>query len=253
MNDCNTMLHQVKPLAQSLMMMHKVEKQENEDVQTLGLDRFEEFKDAFPNSYFTAFHYPEDMLMSLAVSLVLILQTTQISAFIISVDNGAEWGKWGEMEKCPHGSVAKGFSLKVQPPQGTGDDTAVNGVRLHCVRCKHPHNETTITSDVAPWGNWTEPQWCNFGVLSKFIMRVEGDQGRGDDTAVDNIKFQCSDGKEMEGPFILWGQYGKAWSESCTNGISGLKTKVQGKEQDGVDDNTGLNDVQFYCSKSAND
>ncbi|XP_075061814.1 vitelline membrane outer layer protein 1 homolog [Mixophyes fleayi] len=190
-------------------------------------------------------------MMSLAVSLVLILQTTQISALIISVDNGANWGKWGEMEKCPHGSVTKGFSLKVQPPQGTGDDTAVNGVRLHCVRCKHPNNETTITSDVAPWGNWTEPQWCNFGVLSKFIMRVEGDQGRGDDTAVNNIKFQCTDEKQMEGHGLSWGQYGKAWSEKCVYGICGLKTKVQGNEPYGIPDNTGLSDVQFSCCKSA--
>ncbi|XP_075061103.1 vitelline membrane outer layer protein 1 homolog [Mixophyes fleayi] len=137
---------------------------------------------------------------------------------------------------------------QVQQQLIIGDDTAVNGIRLHCAKCNPPHDEEVITSSFAPWGNWTETLWCDFGFLTKFMMRVEDSKPRRDNTAVNNIKFMCSDGKVLEGKGLSWGSYG-TWSESCVHGIRGLKTKVQGLVPDDDKDNTGLNDSQFLCGE----
>ncbi|EMP39285.1 Vitelline membrane outer layer protein 1 like protein [Chelonia mydas] len=62
----------------------------------------------------------------------------------IEVTNGGIWGSWGEEETCPDKSFAIGFSLKVELPQLSGDDTALNGIRLLC------SDGRTIQSDVGP-------------------------------------------------------------------------------------------------------
>lgn len=41
-------------------------------------------------------------------------------------------GDWGPLEWCPYGQYAHGFSLKVEPNQGAGDDSGVNAVKLFC-------------------------------------------------------------------------------------------------------------------------
>ncbi|XP_066446200.1 vitelline membrane outer layer protein 1 homolog [Eleutherodactylus coqui] len=195
-------------------------------------------------------------MLSKVLALLLIVQTAQVYSEVISVSNGAQWGQWGPWEKCPEGSVATGFSLKVMDYKylhTIKDDTAVNGIRLHCVSCKPPHNETTITSAVAPWGIWTDTQWCDYGRLARFSERVEEDQGIKDDTAVNNFKFECTDGGKLEGQGLYWGTYGE-YSETCKNGICGLQTKVQGneKQESAIQisfDNTGLNDVRFICCR----
>ncbi|XP_070605818.1 vitelline membrane outer layer protein 1-like [Erythrolamprus reginae] len=180
---------------------------------------------------------------ALLLTIFCCLRTTETREFksMIYVDNGGAWGSWDELEYCNRG-FANGFSLKVEDHQGSGDDTALNGIRLNC------SDGVNIQSAVGPWGKWTEYKYCEQNqYLVSFSMRVEPAQGSGDDTAANNIKFTCSDGEVLKGKGRNWGYYDE-WSSRCqspSKGICGIRTKVE--EEQGSGDDTALNDVQFYC------
>uniref|UniRef100_A0A8C5M8K6 Uncharacterized protein n=1 Tax=Leptobrachium leishanense TaxID=445787 RepID=A0A8C5M8K6_9ANUR len=140
---------------------------------------------------------------------------------------------------CSSGYLVS-FSMKVEPDQGSGDDTAfLPPGAFFLFRCV----DFSLYRS-SRWGTWTSPFFCSSGYLVSFSMKVEPDQGSGDDTAVNNFKFRCSDGQEIEGVGLPWGSYG-GWSGSCTNGICGAKTRIE--EFQGLGDDTALNDVIFYC------
>ncbi|KAK2898144.1 vitelline membrane outer layer protein 1-like [Channa argus] len=170
-------------------------------------------------------------------------------SYQLIVRYSTSWGDWGHIDMCPEGSYASGFSIKVERNQGSGDDTALNGIRLYCV---NPNNRvgpyTTVESSVGRWGEWTPVKSCSTGYLASFMLRVEPAQGDGDDTSVNNLKFICSgSGAQLEGHGMEWGSWG-TWSNKCPKGaICGLQTRVESPQGNG--DDTSLNDVQFFCCK----
>ncbi|CAH2272572.1 Hypothetical predicted protein [Pelobates cultripes] len=188
--------------------------------------------------------------MILTVSSIILLSLFSLVTSdyaVISVSNGGRWGNWGRIEWCPEGYVAKGFSLKAERKQGDGDDTAVNAISLNCVPHSKSYSAITITSLQGRWGTWTDYSYCSNGYLISFSLNVEPPQGNGDDTAVNNIKFRCSDGSVKEGVGLPWGTYGE-WSSSCNYGICGILTKVE--EVQGRGDDTALNDIQMSCCRA---
>ncbi|XP_030645796.1 vitelline membrane outer layer protein 1 homolog [Chanos chanos] len=163
---------------------------------------------------------------------------------VLSVTNGQSWGDWDSKEMCPSGYYATGFSLRIEHGQGGGDDTALNGIRLHCSR---PGNNywITVDSNSGWWGDWTEARFCYSGSLKSFQLKVEPPQGDGDDTAANDIKFQCSNGEILEGGGMPWGDWGE-WSTDCYDGgICGIQTRLEPPQ--GRGDDTALNDVRFFC------
>uniref|UniRef100_A0A8C4QTR9 Vitelline membrane outer layer protein 1 homolog n=1 Tax=Eptatretus burgeri TaxID=7764 RepID=A0A8C4QTR9_EPTBU len=156
------------------------------------------------------------------------------------------WGSWTQPQWCPRGHLSA-FRLRVQAPQGAfRDDTAANNIDFKC-----SDNSTLVgrgTTD-GEYGSWSEdcgPQWCPYGHLSAFRLRVQSPQGAfRDDTAANNIDFKCSHGATLEGRGTTSGTYG-SWSEDCgKKAICGLRTKIE--KWLGIRDDTALNDVQFYC------
>ncbi|XP_075061816.1 vitelline membrane outer layer protein 1-like [Mixophyes fleayi] len=166
----------------------------------------------------------------------------QLAYNYITTDNGQKWGSWGPGERCPNGHKAVGFSLKVEPYQENGDDTALNGVRLHCV---NENNYTaTVQSVTGLWGNWGQIHLCNNGCIEAYQLKVESSQDDGDDTAANNIKIQCSNGQKLEAVGGSWGTYG-SWSKVCEYCVCGIRSKVEPPRGKGED--TALNDLRMYC------
>ena len=98
------------------------------------------------------------------------------------------------------------------------------------------------------WGWWSEPLWCPVGgFLVAFSLRVEAPVTFGDNTAANNVRFLCSDGTELQGPGLTWGDFGN-WSELCPKGVCGLQTKIQ--QPQGLLDDTAINDALFFCCRT---
>ncbi|RVE60970.1 hypothetical protein OJAV_G00165920 [Oryzias javanicus] len=150
------------------------------------------------------------------------------SSYNLTVKYATQWGDWGIKEMCPTGFYASGFSIRVERSQGSGDDTALNGIRLLCVDPQNHRDKFTIQSTVGRWGEWTDMKRCETGYLASYMLRVEPPQGGGDDTSVNNIKFLCSGhGAQLEGDGMEWGEWG-TWSNKCPKGaICGLQTRVE--------------------------
>ncbi|XP_042316951.1 vitelline membrane outer layer protein 1-like [Sceloporus undulatus] len=187
--------------------------------------------------------------MDLLISTLFVMLTccyrdaeTRKYRSVLTVPNGAPWGTWGKPQFCTKG-YANGFTLKVQAyqgPQAWNDDTSLNAIGLLC------NDGQTISSSIGPFGAWTKPEMCPKGNLIGFSLRVEGELGPVvDDSAADNIRFNCDEGYVLTGQSREWGSFGK-WSPSCIVGaICGIQTKVQLEK--GTGDDTGLNDVKFFC------
>lgn len=51
---------------------------------------------------------------------------------VIEVTNGGGWGSWRGAKTCPVGEVVCGVRAKIEPSQGSGDDTGLNGIEFAC-------------------------------------------------------------------------------------------------------------------------
>ena len=130
--------------------------------------------------------------------------------------------------------------------QKSGDDTALNGIELTCA------DGEVITSLIGPWGKWGGRVTCQAGKFVKGAkIRDEYNQRRGDDTAANGLKFECTDGQILSPGDGFWG----SWSsmKTCPEGevVYGIKTSVQPKKGEG--DDTALNSVNFLCRKMGKD
>lgn len=159
--------------------------------------------------------------------------------------NGARWGGWTRPVYCPPGSWAQGYSMRVEPPKGPGDDTALNSVALYCGdRAGRPVDR--IIAHEGFWGYWGEGANCAQGsFLTHFSLKVEPNQGGGgDDTAANSVRFTCNNGQVIEARGGKWGDYAGWIGGFGGSAICGLRAKVEGKQGSG--DDTALNDLEFF-------
>ncbi|XP_067278863.1 vitelline membrane outer layer protein 1-like [Pseudorasbora parva] len=167
----------------------------------------------------------------------------------LTVSNGMKWGSWGLREFCPTGTYAAGFSLMVEKNKFFWDNTALNGIRLYCVSQTKGltvlSEDSSIQSGVGSWGKWTDIKWCPSGFLTAFQLRVESAKEIGDNTAANNIRFNCSRGTVLEGEGTDQGEWGEWSPPGLGRGICGIRTKIEEK-QGFTGDDTALNDVRMF-------
>ena len=83
------------------------------------------------------------------------------------------WGAWGEWASCPIGTVIMGFRTYVMPPQGSGDDTALERVQFKCSKSFIVHGELSMYGSmiIMLWhvsNSYTVVEFlmCHVGIMS---------------------------------------------------------------------------------------
>ncbi|XP_045174260.2 vitelline membrane outer layer protein 1-like [Mercenaria mercenaria] len=122
------------------------------------------------------------------------------------LENGAyvtsgegNFGTWGKTETCNQeyhaANFLTAFSLQVEAPQGSGDDTSANYIKFYCRDLAGDHNETELVrSPGQAWwgtyGQWSESCDDNTAICG-LNTKIESPQGHGDDTALNDVVFYC--------------------------------------------------------------
>jgi hypothetical protein len=121
------------------------------------------------------------------------LYCSDSNGMIIDViqSNEGDWGNWTEPEFCNTGNYLRGFRLRVEPPQGGGDndDTAANDVEFVC------DNGTSlrVSMPLGRWGIFGDFAYClNGASIDGIRSNVEPHVVDGDDTALNDIRLRCS-------------------------------------------------------------
>lgn len=97
------------------------------------------------------------------------------------------WGVWSPQVRCPRPERVIGFRYKQQGPQGTRDDTAANAIALICAG-----GSTIRANNDGKLGAWSNPIVCPpRSFICGINVQALSNQGRGDDVALDNVKFRC--------------------------------------------------------------
>jgi len=178
----------------------------------------------------------------------------------IEPPSNTNWGNWGPTEFCEVGSFARDFQLKVQNPQGSGipghDDSALNAIKLYCYKYNDGKEEYTgsVISWEGEWGDWNEVQKCddNGSFLNgvQFLSEPHDSDKKFDDTAGNNLNFECNDGKLIYGKGGSWGTWSTLVKCPADSAICGLQTMVEPWQGGGKhEDDTSLNRVKFFCCK----
>jgi hypothetical protein len=164
--------------------------------------------------------------------------------------NATPWGGWSPILYCPPGSYVGGYQMRVEQSRGGRDDTALNAVNLHCF--DHAGNWVeSFTPHYGNWGDWHQSATCPWGTYATaFALKVEPQQGRGDDTGANSVKFNCSNGTVIEASGGGgWGSWTSSWvtdTNPWPSAICGVRVKFEGWQ--GTGDDTALNDLEFtWC------
>jgi len=116
----------------------------------------------------------------------------------------------------------------------------------------------SLASSVKPefkglWGDWGKMQYCGgkkgSGHAVSYRIKVEDNQGWGDDSALNAICLKCSGGDEIcskQGPWGKW--YDAKDDTTCSGGYDEFMFKFEENQKWG-DDSAG-NNIKFRCEAS---
>merc|ERR1719191_574210 len=130
--------------------------------------------------------------------------------------------------------------LKIEKTQGLGDDTALNQIGIYC----SPYGSTSgswVYTGNGYWGDWWGAKYCPSGhYIDAYQMRSEKSQGGGDDTALNGVKFHCTNGGWYNAGSGYWGDWGSY--PSCGSGEAVTRFKSQNEGKLGIwRDDTAMN------------
>ncbi|KAK7063229.1 hypothetical protein SK128_005238 [Halocaridina rubra] len=167
------------------------------------------------------------------------------------LNNGLDWGKWGDVEYCVDGSFAQDFELKFED-YGLidADETAVNSMKVYC-SSKDGQHTGYITSTEGTKGDWIGMKTCPNGFMTGFRARILQPQGMiGDDVAIQNAEMECNYGESTvigidETVKIPDGDWSN-WA-TCDNGSAICGVEVRYEAVDLFIDDTAVTDISLFC------
>ncbi|XP_063056399.1 vitelline membrane outer layer protein 1-like [Engraulis encrasicolus] len=116
---------------------------------------------------------------------LLCRHVNNYSARRIIASSEGRWGRWTSYRTCGCAGYLRSFRLRVERPQGWGDDTAANNIMF---RCTDGRLLTGAGLTWGSWGGWSSS--CTRGICG-IRTKIERPQGWGDDTALNSVIFRC--------------------------------------------------------------
>lgn len=164
------------------------------------------------------------------------------------------WGSW-RLAGCPAGTWATGFALRRETYQGPElkdhDDSALNSVKLTC------SGGAVIDPGGGPWGTWSSTMPCGANkYLTAAKVRIEPPQADKDDSAANDVVFQCSNKTRSETDTLQikrtddagkWGTEGPMTACPAGTAVCGLSIRVEDLQAGG--DDTAMNGLALHCCK----
>jgi len=72
---------------------------------------------------------------------------------VLSASKFTSWGSWTQKYMCPSGMAVAGLQTRVESCQGSGDDTALNGIGIYC----RPYPTRAASTDFSMGGDDSPP------------------------------------------------------------------------------------------------
>ena len=164
------------------------------------------------------------------------------------------WGYWRGWTMRPNVFYfACGARMRIQSPQGSGDDTAANGLQLKYCHKANWAAQLFQLSWAGNWGGWTYMKMCPKGkYIYSMNARLEFMKGLGDDTSLNGLMVSCRypNGSYPNSLMIHPGYWGawKGWSK-IASGYHVCGTNVRYENPKGRWDDTALNGLALkLCS-----
>ena len=101
---------------------------------------------------------------------------------------GGSWGEWKGWTMCSDGKYMAAGRVRFEDRQGGGDDTALNGLEIYCIKPDWTNGEIR-TVYPGLWGGWKPWHYKKYKLVKGAQVRFEDPQGGGDDTALNGIRF----------------------------------------------------------------
>ena len=118
----------------------------------------------------------------------------------------------------------------------------------HAVDFRNDVKKRITVNNGLSWGRWMPAYYCPPQTYVKgFNIKVEGNQGDGDDSALNDLMLICSNGNKLTSQGVNgWGGWGRDTKCSNSSYISAFVLKVEGSIGDG--DDTAVNSFGAECS-----